>query len=53
MRALPWANVVLGVALVAAACLLILNGQDGAARTVLYAASAAAFGSAATSFRRR
>lgn len=38
---------VLGVALVIAAVVLLLNGVNGAARAILYGAAATAFGSAA------
>jgi len=53
MRSNPhatWATTLLGIALVFAATMLILNGLDGAATTVLYAAAAAAFGASATTF---
>jgi len=48
-----WATAALGIALVVAAVALLLNDVDGAARAILFAASATAFGSAAIEIRRR
>jgi len=56
MKALPLANALLGVALVVAAVFLLYHGIDGAARAILFAASACAFGTAAprlSNIRRR
>ena len=52
-RAVIVCNTVLGLALVAAAVLLLLNGVDGAARAILFAAAATAFGQVAYGAARR